>query len=241
VQGIWRRGLAWGLALWVVLGAGMGAAQAQDKRNWAPGFTGLTPDAKVLVAPLDVELFIMTAGGSLEPRADWTEAAQRHMKAALGERAKALRLGSTELSNDQADEMAELLALQGAVARAVAMHHVGFLKLPTKEEKLDWHVGDVFKPLQQATGARYALFTWVRDSYASAERKAMMVGMALLGVGLSGGIQVGYATLVDLDTGRVLWFNQSARASGDLREAEPARESVKVLLSGFPEAPAAKP
>lgn len=234
-----RHGLAWGLALCVVMG--VGAAQAQDKRNWAPGFTGMVPDAKVLVAPLDVELFVMTAGGSLEPRADWTEAAQRHMKTALAERKKSLGLSTTELSNDQADEMAELLALQGAVARAVAMHHVGYLKLPTKEEKLDWHVGDVFKPLQQATGARYALFTWVRDSYASAERKAMMVGMALLGVGLTGGMQVGYATLVDLDTGRVLWFNQSFSQFGDLREAEPARASVKVLLSGFPEAPAAKP
>jgi len=78
------------------------------------------------------------------------------------------------------------------------------------------------------------VFTWVRDSYASAERKAAMVAMAILGVGLAGGSQVGYASLVDLETGRVLWFNRLARASGDLREEKAASESLDALLFGFP-------
>jgi len=90
------------------------------------------------------------------------------------------------------------------------------------------------KPLQAKTGARYALFVWVRDSYASAERKVAMVALALLGVGVGGGAQFGYATLVDLDSGQVMWFNRLARASGDLREDKPAAESMDVLLSGFP-------
>jgi hypothetical protein len=90
------------------------------------------------------------------------------------------------------------------------------------------------RPLQAKTGARYAVFIWVRDSYASAERKAAMVAMAILGVGLTGGSQVGYASLVDLETGRVLWFNRLARASGDLREEKAASESLDALLAGFP-------
>ncbi|HWK83320.1 MAG TPA: hypothetical protein VNS61_06240, partial [Caldimonas sp.] len=61
-----------------------------------------------------------------------------------------------------------------------------------------------------------------------------MVAMALLGVGLRGGTQTGYASLVDLQTGRVLWFNRLARARGDLREGEAAAESIDSLLSGFP-------
>jgi hypothetical protein len=85
------------------------------------------------------------------------------------------------------------------------------------------------------------LFTWMRDSYASGERKAMMVGLALLGVGLSGGVQVGYATLVDLETGQVLWFNQLVSASGDVREEKPAADAVNSLLTGFPGAEPAKP
>jgi hypothetical protein len=212
----------------------LGTAQAQDGRNLAPGFGGLPANAKVVITPIDVELFSMSAGGVLEPKADWTEAAQRHMKAALHERTSGLGQGITELPGNQADELAELLSLHAAVARSIALHHTGPLKLPTKEGKLDWGFGDALQPLQKATGARYALFTWVRDSYASAERKAMMVGLALLGVGVVGGAQVGYATLVDLESGQVLWFNQLQRASGDLREADKAAESVSVLLQGFP-------
>ena len=96
-------------------------------------------------------------------------------------------------------------------------------------------MGDSIKPLKDKTGADYALFTWIRDSYASPERKAAMVAMALLGVGLQGGAQVPYASLVDLNTGRVVWFNVLRRASGDLREAAPAVETVQALLSGFPD------
>ena len=204
------------------------------RATWSPGSTGLAASAKVLIAPLDVELFQLSAGGLAEPKADWTEAAQRHMRTALHDRAKALGLGSQELSSDQADAFGEVLSLNGAVSRAMGIHHTGFLKLPTKEGQLRWSFGDTLKPLQAASGARYALFTWVRDSYASAERVAMMVGLALLGVGVGGGVQVGYASLVDLETGQVLWFNQLARASGDLREADKAAESVTALLAGFP-------
>ena len=214
--------------------AGSLVAQAQDKRNLAPGFTALPADAQVVIAPMDVELFSISAGGVLEPKADWTDAAQRHMKEALHKRALALGRRGVELSTDQADSLAELLSLHAAVARSIAIHHAGFLKLPTKEDKLDWSFGDALQPLQQATGARYALFTWVRDSYASPERVAMMIGLALLGVGVGGGVQVGYASLVDLQTGQVLWFNQLQRGFGDLRDGAKAAESVGALLAGFP-------
>jgi hypothetical protein len=89
--------------------------------------------------------------------------------------------------------------------------------------------------MRARTGADYALFAFVRDSYASSERVAMMVVGALLGFGLSGGMQVGYASLVDLASGRVLWFNTLLRQSGDLRELEKARESCDALLDKFPE------
>ena len=39
---------------------------------------------------------------------------------------------------------------------------------------------------------------------------------------------------VDLETGRVLWFNLLSRNTGDLREPEKARETLNALLAGFP-------
>jgi hypothetical protein len=226
------RRLMWAGTVVLVFGIATGA-HAQS-RQLAPGFTALPKDARVVIAPLDVELFSISAGGVAEPKADWTDAAQKHMKDAMHLKAKSLGMASRELSEDQADELAEVLHLHAAVARSIAIHHAGFLKLPTKEDRLEWSFGDTLRPLQQATGARYGVFTWVRDSYASAERKAMMVGMALLGIGIAGGAQIGYATLVDLETGQVLWFNQLARASGDLREDKAAVESVNALMTGFP-------
>lgn len=222
------------LAFVLALALPVAAAAQAPSRNLAPGFTALPKDAKLVIAPLDVELFELSAGGVVTPKADWTEAANKHMSAALDRRAAALGVATQRMDDKLADDHAELLHLHAAVARAISLHHMGALKLPTKNERLDWSFGDALKPLQQALGARYVLFTFMRDSYASAERKAMMVGLALLGVGIGGGVQAGYASLVDLETGQVLWFNQSISATGDLRDEKSAIASVEGLLAGFP-------
>jgi hypothetical protein len=58
----------------------------------------------------------------------------------------------------------------------------------------------------------------------------MVVG-ALLGVGVPGGSQVGFASVVDLKTGDIVWFNRLIRPQGDLRTPEAAAETVKALVS----------
>lgn len=227
--------IAGGLIVTGLLIAASGQAAGQE-RNLASGFSALPKNSKVAIMPTDIELFSISAGGVPEPKADWTEAAARHIKAALAERKKKLGIGSVDLSEKDADDLAEVNTLHAAVARAIATHHFGpgFLNLPTKEGKLDWSLGDAVKPIRQKTGADYALFSWVRDSYASAERVATMIALALLGVGVGGGLQIGYASLVDLNTGQVVWFNSMFRGTGDLREAGPAAESLDSLLDKFP-------
>jgi len=210
-------------------------AHAQS-RNLAPGFTHRQAASKLVIVPADMELFSISAGGIQEPKADWTQAAQRHFKAGLAMQQSLLGEQAVDLSEKDMDDLAQVNALHGAVAESVFLHHMrgGVLKLPTKNEALDWSLGDAVKPLRDRSGADYALFFWIRDSYASAERKAAMVAMAVLGVGITGGSQVGYASLVDLHNGRVVWFNDLRRASGDMREAKPALETVEALLKGFP-------
>jgi hypothetical protein len=205
-----------------------------QSRNQAPGFTSLPTGATVAIMPADIELFSISGGGVLEPKADWTEAASKYFRTALLEKKQKLGLRTVELAEKDADELAEINTLHAAVAGAIAMHHFGPLSLPTKGGKLDWSLSDAVAPVKKATGADYALFSWVRDSYASAERKAAMIGLAILGVGVMGGQQTGYASLVDLNTGQVVWFNRLLRASGDLREPAPAAETVEALLRGFP-------
>ena len=208
---------------------------ASVNKNLAPGFSTRPAASRLVVLPPDMELFSISAGGVSQPRADWTEAAQGHFQRALG--ARSLKLGAQVTPPDarQMEEFAELQTLHRALADAVFIHHTsGGLKLPTKQDRLDWSLGDAVQPLRERTGADYALFTWVRDSYASGERKAALLAMALLGAIPLGGQQIGYASLVDLHTGRIVWFNELSRFWGDLREAKPAEETLEALLKGLP-------
>jgi len=237
-----RRSCAW-LMLWMALSMQPAWAQtvapasAPVSKQLAPGFDHLHVSDKLLLMPVDVELFSVSAGGVEEPRADWTAKAHAHLMSAIQQHKQAARAAVVELKPDQADEFAEQVGLHAAVAQSIALHHFGdsMWALPTKAGRLDWSFGEAMRPLREASGARYALFIWIRDSYASPERVAMMIALgALTGIVLSGGAQIGYASLVDLESGQVLWFNRLARAYGDLREAKPARESVDALFEGFP-------
>lgn len=218
---------------WLILLATLAHAQS----NLAEGFKAIPRDAKIVLMPIDLELFSVSGGGMFEPRADWTDAAGKHLRSALLERKKSLGATSIELSEQDADDFAEVNALHAAIARAIAFHHFGQsnFRLPTKEGKLDWSMGEAVAPIKQKTGGNYALFTWMRDSYVSGERVAAVVILALFGVAMApGGMQIGYASLVDLETGQIVWFNRLVRGSGDLREAQKAAETLAALLVNFP-------
>lgn len=106
--------------------------------------------------PTDIELYSISAGGVLEPKADWTEAATLHFRNALIEKKKkALKLDVVEVSEKDADEFADINALHGAIARAISLHHFGpgFMNLPTKDGKLDWSLGEATRAIKKSTGA----------------------------------------------------------------------------------------
>jgi hypothetical protein len=233
-----RRALLGGAVALLLTAVAAGPAWAQS-RNLAPGFVALPAQQSLAVMPVDIELFSLSAGGLPSPRADWTSAAQGFMNDELRRRLTALQLEVKVVDENAADDFAEQISLHAAVARSINLHHgsrnsSGVWALPSKDGRLDWSFGDAMQPLQTKLGTRYGLFVWVRDSYASNERKAAMFALALLGVGITGGVQVGYASLVDLQTGQVLWFNSLERVTGDLREQKPAAESIDALLANFP-------
>ena len=204
----------------------------------------------VLVEP-DIELSLVTAGGLQEPRKDWSDAARRHYPAAVG-RLIAARNGSRkpdfEVSDtlDPSSRLGQVLRLNQVVALSIAQYSNPGSVLATKKDAktgkplLDWSLGPGVAEIRQATGADYALFTYVRDSYASGGRSALraftlVAGLAMGSyVDIGGGMQVGVATLVDLRTGRVVWHNLMVKQSGDLRSAEGADLVVDNLLKSFP-------
>jgi hypothetical protein len=228
------------MAAWIAVAAAvlLAGCAAPATRTQVTELRRSVENPRIVLMPIDVELSELSAGGVLEPKAEWTRAASDLLVAGL--RAEKQRLGfnlvdltSSFKGNEREAELVEQLnKLHGVVGKSIMLHRV--VRLPNKGEGFDWSLGPEVKVLRERTGADYALFVFVRDSYASDGRKAAIVAAAILGVGLTAGQQLGFASLVDLQTGDVVWFNQVARGSGDLRTAEPANETVKVLLTGFP-------
>ncbi|MCH7711421.1 MAG: hypothetical protein IH903_07255 [Proteobacteria bacterium] len=195
--------------------------------------------AHVLLMTPDVQLGEVTAGGLVEPNAEWTAIAEKHIVAALKKqlakrKSRLVFYRSPEANTPKARIHNQLIKLHNAVGRSILLHKFAAPGLPTKEDKFDWTLGPQARVVGHEFGADYALFVYLRDTYTSPGRVAVIVLAAVLGVGVPGGAQIGFASLVDLETGDVLWFSRLARASGDLRTPGAADESVKTLLKDFP-------
>jgi len=231
-----ERGSACRLAVAALAAAFLAGCAAPVQRQ-TPQLQRVEGTSTIVVMPLDVELAELTAGGLEEPRAEWTDAALKHMHAALEEEAKHYRVKLVDYrpergSAQDRETSLELQRLHRAVGGAVLVHrYFPGLGLPSKDEKFDWSLGPAVAAIARTQDADYALFLFVRDRYASAGRVAVMVIGALLGVGVPGGAQVGFASVVDLKSGDIVWFNHLARAAGDLRTPEAAAETVKALVS----------
>lgn len=189
-----------------------------------------------LIMPLDVELYSQTAGGVLEPVSSWTGEAKRIIDKEIKLLAAKAGGRAVNLTDQEADNNYEQLALVKAVSASIQLHHHtgSFWRLPSKNGQLNWTVGKGLAGLVEETGARYALYVRVRDSYATAERKLLIGVTALFGVGMVGGIQQVYANLIDLQTGQVVWSNFVSSATGDLREASVARAATDRIFETFP-------
>ena len=82
--------------------------------------------------------------------------------------------------------------------------------------------------------ADYGLFIYNKDAYGSTGRKMLQIVGMLGGVGVTSGEHVGYAGLIDLKTGEVLWLNADAQMGGDVREKDGSDKRARQLLEDFP-------
>ena len=226
------------------------AACVQTKQYADVEFTPPQGNYKLLVMRPDVSVGSVTTGGMVEPRADWTETSRANLIAALKAQ-QATRGGNVvimerrdSLPGIEPETVAELERLHYAVGQSIALHRYNGRYLPTKRGKgLDWTLGEDAVRLGQRTGMDYALFLYAEDSFASTGRVALQVlGVAGCVVGfcapnIGGGGQFAYASLVDLRTGEVVWFNVLQAGTqiaginmGDIRKPEGAAQMVDRLL-----------
>ena len=192
----------------------------------------------LVLMPVDIELSLLTAGGVTQPNAAWTEAAKAHLvtalRAAPSLQGKRVQAYVEPAAGDPAGAtIDEIVHLHRAVGKAIIMHKLN-VPLPTKQNRFDWSLGSDTAVLGRHAGADYALFVYLRDSYSSAGRILTQLAAAALGVVVEGGQQVGFASLVNLASGDVVWFNFLLSPSGDLRDAAGAAGTVENLLTGMP-------
>jgi hypothetical protein len=209
--------------------------------------------------PVDIELTQMTASGLQEPKAEWTTAALTNLTRAvdtfLGGKGSRMIAYSAPVDDAERERTeTQVCKLHGAVALAILQGVYGgrlpassldstrFTPLlPTANQRhLDWSVGKNARTLGESQSTDFALFLFVRDGFESGTRVGAAVIAAALNVNLSRPVLAAYASLVDLRSGEVVWFNRTIvlRApfgnSADLREPSGADEAVKLLMKAFP-------
>ena len=203
-----------------------------------PGFVLPAGEARILVFRPDIAVGAQTAGGMNEPSADWTRAARTNLLAALA-RAPAMQGNRMVIAPELFDESGAVLndytALFKTVAQAAFSHKMfPGNRLPTKKSDFDWTLGEGAAALRPM-GGDYGLFFFTYDSFGSTGRKVAQILGAVMGLGLmSSGVHVGYAGLVDLSTGDLVWLNADTSMGGDPRDAIGADKRMAQLLEDFP-------
>jgi hypothetical protein len=239
------------VTLALTLAVGLSLSACVETRQFADvQFTPPQGDYKLLVLRPDVTVGSITTGGMVEPRADWTDQARASIVAALRAQ-QAARGGAltiiehrNELPGVTAEELADVERLNAAVDESIVVHKYLGDYLPTKRGRgLDWTLGDNAVQLGRKSGYDYALFLHAEDEVASTGRIVLgVLGAAGCVVGfcapnIGGATQLDYASLVDLKTGEVVWFNVVRACSqipgikfGDLRTPQGAAQMVERLL-----------
>ena len=196
----------------------------------------LNQNAKILLIAPDVKYYLLTTGGVPQPHAEWTEAARNNFSRLFLDYAASKGLDIVASPDDEqlTDNEIRYQKLYSAVGSSVLSHHFGQYKLPTKKGAFDWSLGPGISAIGEQYGADYALFSYYRDYQASGGRAAFTFFAALMGVAMSAGGEVGYASLVDLRNGDIVWFNRVSSGAGELRNLDEAKATIDLLFKDMP-------
>lgn len=195
---------------------------------------------KVVVLPVDVEVYEVTAGDVSEEVPEWSAEAGRNVLKALSETIKSEKslseVAFPRLAPAGTANVDEHIALYKLVAKTVDNN-----ELEHKTKRFDFSIGPGLNALQRETGADAAIMIYGRDYVSTAGRKAKAVlgniplvnavtgpaprlGRSWVGVGL-----------IDLRTGDLLWLKSESRgATSNLRDVADAQDLVRSIFDAYP-------
>jgi hypothetical protein len=196
----------------------------------------------ILVLTPDIELSLLTASGLQEPNTQWSKEALVNVQASLNASLQNRRhlfipLDDAAIVSGRANQ---ILRLHDAVASSILAFNYGIGSLPTRRrDDFSWTLGpgaiELARIAAAGTDAKYALITAARGTYASGGRWAMAIVGTAVGASVPMGGQQIYASLIELSTGRLVWFNvASAGPQDDMRKPEGANGLITTLMKDIP-------
>ena len=196
----------------------------------------------ILVLKPDIELSLLTASGLQEPNSQWSREALTNIEASLTTalQGRQQRFVSFDPDTIVSGRINQILRLHDAVANSILAFNYGLMTLPTrKSSDFNWTLGpgalELARTASVGSDAKYALITFGRGSYSSGGRWVMAIAGAALGASVPLGGQQIYASLVELSTGKIVWFNvATAGPQDDMRKPEGASGLVTTLMKDVP-------
>lgn len=205
------------------------------------------PRAKVLLLPVEFDVYEQGAGGTRELVKDWTDAARANLASAatdvLGERTGLELVPMPELTPQEQ----QVLRDHVGVAKLIASQGTQLAGKPWERRRADFdrQLGDGLAFLHEKTTADYVLLidgAQAKQTGGSIFTQALL--LATLGVGMPGGGTFIRATLIDLEAGQVKWFNQSIGlqvfgfTGSDASQSDDTKNMLRGLFKPYPAIPA---
>jgi hypothetical protein len=195
----------------------------------------------LLLLKPEIRLDLLTTSGMHEPRAEWSKSAQDNLTASLTRAitTRKLVVDTVAIETYDAPRALQIIKLNEAVSASIQKNRSFLSRLPTKTG-FDWTLGEGAATLlpashEDASTPKYALFINGKGTFSSNGRTAIVAGMALLGAAMPMGGQQLRASVIDLQTGQVVWAEFQAVPFGvDIRTPEGADKAVERLLKALP-------
>jgi hypothetical protein len=190
------------------------------------------PQRLLLIDP-DIQVTEVSAGALPEPVAAWRAQASANARLALNDMAS--RGDFVLVAPGQLDPSAQAnLDEHRALYQQVAASAIESGRNPTRSGSFDFSLGPGLAEVGRAHQVPAALFVVGEDYVASAGRTVMSALSVLLGVVPMGLPSFVSAGVVELESGRVLWFSHEiSHGKRDLRNAADLRAVLEHLLSGY--------
>ena len=172
---------------------------------------------KITLIASDIEITRTISKASKDTKKDWTLKAQRHVQNVIEQLLNTPsyvdKLQPSLINRD----LIELIAHQRLVEKSILSNFR--LPLPTKND-FNWSIGSQSRLIKGVVNADLGLFVFIRAGYKTKKSSA--------------DYQSGIASLVNLDTGRTLWFNAQANLPGDVRHPDQSVQTLITLFERFP-------